>query len=256
MSKRQMVAGVMSASLLVAALPGLAFAQDAEPYAAEQVEWLLQSWSDGEAMMDIPEGVETTLFLSGGDVNGSAGCNSYFGSYDIDESSLSFGPMGVTAMICGEPAQSVEDAYLPLLETTAGWSVDDEGMLSLTDAAGTVVLVYGEPPVDITGTEVDALVAELENLQAQIDEASAEVAALAEDAASVNVKKITNRISANESDIAALQETTKGLNVANLKKRISANESDIAALQESDKKQDERITALEEAALEAVPLPE
>jgi heat shock protein HslJ len=260
MNKRQLVAGVLGASLLATALPGLAFAQDEEmPHAAEGVEWTLESISDGEALADVPEGVETTLFLNGGELVGNAGCNSYFGSYEIDETNLSFpNPFGMTQSICEGPAQDVEDAYMPLLESSAGWEVE-EGMLSLSDAEGTVTLVYGEPPVEITATDVDALAAELESLQAQIDEAAAAVTLLAEEAASVNVSKITKRISTNETDIAALQDKTQGLNVDNIKKRLSTAEKAITnldnqmanvkksldSLDQVDKNQKKRIETLE-----------
>ena len=126
-------------------------------------------------------------------------------------------------------------------------------LLAVALLAGSAIGVAGQSEVE---TRPAAIASVDELFSVTLDEASAEVTALAEDAASVNVKKITNRIGANEDDIAALQEKTTGLSIANLKKRIGANEDAIAALQESDRKQDERITALEEAALEAVPLPE
>lgn len=264
MNKRQLIAGALGTALLVSALPGLAFAQDEEmTYAAEDVQWALGTLA-GEP---VPEDVEVTMLLSGGEVNGSAGCNSYFGNYEIDEAGLTFPePFGVTAMICEGPQQETEDAYLPLLQTTAGWVVDDEGMLHLSDAEGTEILVYGQPPVDITATDIATLTAELESLQMQIDEASEAVDELIAAAESVNVKKITNRIAANEDSIAALEKKTKGLNVDNLKSRIKANEEAIAsltkqvnnlknrvkALEENDKVQDERLTAIEEA----IPVPE
>jgi heat shock protein HslJ len=266
MNKRQLVAGALSASLLVAALPGLASAQDENPLAAENLEWLLGSYAQDGAMVDVPEGVETTLLLSGGQATGSAGCNTYFGAYEIDADSLTFPePFGTTRMLCQGPSQVVEDAYLALLSATGGWVVQD-GTLDLSDADGVTTLVFVEPPVPVTASDIAALTAELESLQMQIDEASAEVTALTEAAESVNVKKITNRIAATEEDIAALQKKTNGLNVDNLKKRISATEAAIADLDQQmtnvkkrvkdlenvAKDHEDRITALEEQ----VPVPE
>ena len=43
MNKRRLIAGALSASLLVSAMPGLALAQDEEPFAAEGVEWVLDT---------------------------------------------------------------------------------------------------------------------------------------------------------------------------------------------------------------------
>jgi len=284
MNTRQMVAGVLGASLLATALPGLAFAQDEEmPYAAEGIEWGLTSISDGEVLADVPEGVEVTLLLNEGDVAGNAGCNSYFGSYSIDETSLTFpDEFGMTRALCQSPEQDVEDAYMPLLQSTASWVVED-GTLSLSDADGMVTLVYSEPPVQVTATDVDALATELVNLQAQIDEAATAVALLAEEAASVDVNKITKQVSTNETDIAALQNKTKGLNVDNIKQRLSTAEKAIAnldkqmvnvkkrldsldqvdknqkkrieTLEKQNKDQEDRIAKLEDAVFQAANLP-
>ena len=239
MSKTQkLVAGALGVALLAAALPGAAVAQDetAEPeaYAAEGIDWVLTSYAVADGLIEVPEGVETTLLLNGGQVVGNAGCNSYFGSYAIDATSLTFPqPFGVTMQLCPGPEQAVEDAYLPLLESTAGWSVD-EGSLVLTDATGAQILVYAEAPVEVTGSDIAALTAALGDLQAQIDTAEAEIAALIEAAESVNVDRIRNRISANEEAIAEINTT-----IGKLRNRIRT-------LEETAADHEERIAALEE----------
>ena len=268
-----MLAGALSVSLLAGALPGLALAQDeAAAYPAEGVEWQLQTLAGG----DVPAGVDVSLFMNGGSVNGSAGCNSYFGSYTIDATSLTFpDPFGSTQKLCDEPAQSVEDQYLPALQATAAWAVDDEGLLRLSDADGNESLVFGEPPVEITASDIEALAETLTNLQAQIDQAEADVAAVAETTASIPVNKFDKRVTKVENSVAALETKTDGLNVANLKKRLTALESAVAdlqrqmdnvkknltelkktddnlrkrtkALEDENKAQDERIAALEAA---------
>lgn len=265
MNRRQLVAGALSASLLVTALPGLALAQTEEPFTAEDTEWTLSSFADGEAMTVVPEGVEVTLLMSGGEAGGSAGCNTYLGSYEITADTLAFVDFAVTEMLCPEPEQGVEDAYLPLLAGVAAWAVDGT-VLSLSDSTGAVTLVFGDAPVQVTESSVAALEAELESLQTQIDEAAAEVVELSEAAASVNVKKITNRIGVNEDDISALQTKTKGLNVDNIKKRLSAAESAIEKLNNQLTNVKKRVTDLEKVAKdhearitaleEAVPVPE
>lgn len=275
MNKRSLLAGALSASLLAGALPGLALAQEeAVLYPVEGVQWQLQTLAGG----DVPEGVEVTLFMNGGNVNGSAGCNSYFGGYVIDATSLTFpDPFGVTQKLCDEPAQSVEDQYLPALQATAGWTVDDEGLLRLTDADGNESLVFGEPPVEITATDIAALAETLASLQAQIDQAEAEVVAVAEATANIPVNQFDKRVKAVEKRVADLEDKTKGLNVDGLKKRISANEKAIAelqaqvetlqktidrfrdrikALEEADKDHVKRIKALEEAVFVPTPASE
>jgi heat shock protein HslJ len=248
MHKRQLFAGALTAGLLVSALPGLVFAQDDDAAASpEGVEWTLTTLA-GEP---VPEGVETTLLLSGGEAVGNAGCNSYFGSYELDGDSLTFpDPFGVTRMFCEGPQMEVEDAYLPLLQATATWSIDDEGALSLADADGAVQLVYAEAPVDITASDVDALVATLGDLQTQIDEASAEVAALTAAAESIDVNRFDRRLNAAEQSISGLEEQVGDVNSVNLRRRIVALEETVARLDRTIDRFRERIIALEDTTKE------
>jgi heat shock protein HslJ len=269
MDKHRLSVGVLGMALLVASAPGVALAQDdaTDTLTPEDIDWTLTTMA-GSA---VPADVEVTLRLSGGEVVGNAGCNSYFGSYELDGDALTFSsPLGVTRKLCEGTAQEVEDSYLPLLEANAGWSIDEANVLSLIDGDGAVQLVYSELPVEITASDVDALVATLGDLQAQIDEAVAEVAALEERAASVNVNKFDKRLTATEESVKKLETKTEGLNVEGLKKRISALETTteaqqaqiaeinktinklrnrIKVLEASDQEQAAQIAALEAAVL-------
>jgi len=253
MKTRQLLAGALSASLLLSALPGLALAQDEDTQVTpEGVEWTLATLA-GEA---VPESVTTTLFMSGGEVVGDAGCNSYFGSYELDGDALTFPtPFGSTLKMCEEEAMAVEGAYLPLLQATASWAIDEEGALSLADADGAVQLVYGEATVDVTTSDVDALVATLGDLQAQIDAAAAEVAAVAAETAAIPVNRFDKRVSEVERRadthgrrITELERTTEGLNVQGLQRRISALEETVTRLDRTIDRFRDRILALESTA--------
>jgi heat shock protein HslJ len=244
MNQRRSVAVILGAALLAGALPGLASAQDevaAEPYPAEGIAWQLDSYAADGVAVDVPAEVTVTLYLSDGDVVGNAGCNSYFGSYIIDATSLSFPtPLASTLMLCEGPGQDIETTYLATLSTVAGWTIDEVGALRLSDAEGTEILVYSEPPIDITATDVAALAQELASLQAQIDTAESEIVALTEAAESANIDKLRERTKANEDAIAELQTT-----VGKLRNRIKANEDAIAELQTTVGKLRNRIKALE-----------
>ncbi len=255
MNTRKSLIGALAASMLLGALPGVALAQDAEAeITPEGVEWALTTLA-GDA---VPAEVEATLFLSGGEVVGNAGCNSFFGSYELDGEALTFPtPFGSTLKMCEETAMAVEGAYLPLLQDSATWAIDDEGALSLADAEGAVQLVYGEAPVDITESDIETLVATLGDLQAQIDEASAEVAALAEATASIPVNKFDKRVTQVEKDVVKLQDKTKGLNVDGMKGRISELELEtasqaekIASINLTINKLRDRIKVLEATAVD------
>ena len=193
--------------------------------------------------------------LSDGEVVGSAGCNSYFGTYELDGESLTFpSPFGATAMLCEGPAQETEDAYLPLLQATATWSLDEEGALNLADAEGTVQLVYTEAPIDVTASDVGALVAALDDLQAQIDDASAEVNALAKEAKAINVNKLDKRLRAVEDGVAALDQRLGKTNPTKMQQRLTAvekvaadNTKAIAALDKAVTKFKNRVKAVEKS---------
>ncbi len=265
MKIQRLLAGALGTTLLLGTLPGMALAQeDTSDITPEGVEWTLTTLAGDP----VAEGVEVTLFLSGGEVVGNGGCNSYFGSYELDGDALTFpNPFGITQKLCEDPVMAVEDAYLPLLQDTATWAIDEDGVLSLADADGAVQLVYGEATVDVTESDVEALVATLGDLQDQIDEAAAEVAAVAAETAAIPVNKFDKRVK-------KLEDKTKGLNVEGLKKRISELEKEtvdqaakiadinltinklrnrIQVLEATDEEQEERIAALEQAVLQTAP---
>ncbi len=272
MNTRKLIASALGASLLLSALPGVVLAQDdAAALDPEGVEWTLTTL----ASEPVVEGLEVTLFLSGGEVVGNAGCNSYFGSYELTDDTLIFpNPFGVTQKLCDDAVMAVEDVYLPLLQETAGWTIDEAGALSLSDADGAVQLIYGEAPIDVTMSDVDALVATLGDLQAQIDAASAEVAAVAAETAAIPVNRFDKRVADVERRtdnqgrrITEVERKTEGLNVQGLQRRIAALEETVTrldrtidrfrdriiAVEQSAQDHEDRIKALEEAAL--VPTP-
>jgi heat shock protein HslJ/uncharacterized coiled-coil protein SlyX len=261
-----LMTSALGASLLISVLPAAAMAQDdAAVLSPEGVEWTLATLA-GEP---VAEGSDITLFLSGGEVVGNAGCNSYFGSYELSGDTLTFpNPFGVSLKFCEDAVMAVENMYLPLLQDTATFALTDEGALELADSSGTVQLVYGETVVDVTMSDVDALVATLGDLQAQIDAASAEVAAVAAETAAIPVNQFDKRVADLErrtdnqgQRITELERRTEGLNVQGLQRRISALEEAVTrldrttdrfrdrliALEEADKVSDERIQALEDA---------
>jgi heat shock protein HslJ len=87
--------------------------------------------------------------------SGFAGCNNFFGSYELDGSSLKFGPVGTTRMFCEGPADEVEMRFMESLEQTRTWELRDGTLLHLD---GTKVLarfakVHDEQNIQaITGT--------------------------------------------------------------------------------------------------------
>ena len=177
MTSIRAVVTALTAALLMALVPLVAAAQD-EPAPPEEVGWTLDSYFGGGSLVDVPAGVVATLLLEGGQATGNGGCNSFFGSYHIDGSTISFDDaIGRTLMLCEGDAQVVEDAYLATLPTAVSWSIED-GALRLDNAGGEVVLAFGAGMVDVPQADIGQVLALLNDLQVQVGALEERVATL------------------------------------------------------------------------------
>jgi len=102
-------------------------------------EWVL-TLLDGATPID---GTTITLAFAESTVEGSAGCNTYGGSYSVKADSLQFEGIYATEMGCMEPEGVLEQeqAYLGALRAVAAFELGSEG-LALTDEAGTELLTF------------------------------------------------------------------------------------------------------------------
>ncbi len=80
-------------------------------------------------------------------ISGSAGCNTYFGTYAVSDSEFSFGDVANTEMWCMEPAgvMDQEQAFLAALASVASYRLT-EGRLELLDGTGGVILAFEPQP--------------------------------------------------------------------------------------------------------------
>jgi heat shock protein HslJ len=58
--------------------------------------------------------------------SGFTGCNNFFGSYELDGSSLKFGPLGATRMFCEGVSGEIEIKFMQALEQTRTWELRDD----------------------------------------------------------------------------------------------------------------------------------
>lgn len=111
--------------------------------------WRVTGYNNGQQAFVTVLG-DTTLtlaFATDGRVSGSAGCNSYSGSYASADASLSFGPAATTRKMCAEPAQIMEQEqqFLQALRTVA--SARQEGdRLELRTADGALAVSLTRAP--------------------------------------------------------------------------------------------------------------
>lgn len=110
--------------------------------------WELTGYGDPDSLTPPVPGSQITLTFDGENVGGSAGCNSYGGSYTLNGSQLTFGEMPMTQMACVDNAiMTQETDYMGLLWQTDAFTIrlsteDGNDTLTLTSDAAT--LVYSE----------------------------------------------------------------------------------------------------------------
>lgn len=118
--------------------------------------WRLESYagSDGQLVEVIP-GSEVTAEFADGQINGSAGCNRYFGSYELSGQDLTMaGPFGITEMFCDSPPgiMDQESQYIATLQDAASYEIDGD-QLQIANANGEIILVYAlVQPTSLEGT--------------------------------------------------------------------------------------------------------
>ena len=106
----------------------------------EGSKWLLASYGDQDSPQAVIEDTRGTAEFSEGDVTGTAGCNTYFGSYEVDGQELAFGPVASTEMYCMDPEglMDQEYAYLQALGKAEQYEIK-EGNLIITGTEGQVL---------------------------------------------------------------------------------------------------------------------
>ncbi|MDF1515013.1 MAG: META domain-containing protein [Anaerolineae bacterium] len=111
--------------------------------ALEDEVWVLTGWNTGSAISSLIIDSEITLELADGQVSGTAGCNNYFGSYQLKDDTLSFGPIASTEIACMEPegVMEQETGYLKALAQVASFHIEGTA-LTMYDKAGTTLLTF------------------------------------------------------------------------------------------------------------------
>jgi heat shock protein HslJ len=94
-----------------------------------------------EAVNDVPvTGTRPpTLRLSNGRVTGSSGCNSFSGSYKLNQERLEFGPLATTRMACEPAAMEQEARFLSILAAARSYSRYGNGSLSIIAPDGRAI---------------------------------------------------------------------------------------------------------------------
>jgi len=115
----------------------------AKQAALEGTVWHLTGYNTGSAISSLTLDTEVTATLTDGQIEGSAGCNTYFASYALDGSHIEIGPVANTEMYCMEP-EGVMDQEMDYLATLAAADTYEiaRDTLTIFDAEGTRLLTY------------------------------------------------------------------------------------------------------------------
>ncbi len=124
--------------------------------ALEDTLWTLVSYGDPSNPQGVLEDSEITAEFDSaeGTVNGSAGCNNYFGSYEVDGETITFDPLGSTMMACPEPEgiMDQETAYLAALGSAVTYHIEGD-RLEMRNADGALVLQFTAKPTAVAAGE-------------------------------------------------------------------------------------------------------
>jgi heat shock protein HslJ len=97
--------------------------------------WVVEYIGERPVIDNSPATIE---FAGNGRVGGNASCNRFVGEYVLSGSSLSFGKLGATKMMCPPALMEQEARFLAALEWVAKAQMRD-GLLNLLDAKDGVV---------------------------------------------------------------------------------------------------------------------
>lgn len=118
-----MRATILRATILVLLLSGCSLLNGGAS-ASLDGEWLLQAGTNQGAPVPIVPGSRITLKIDGQQAGGSAACNLYGGTIEVNGSAISISALSMTEMACQENLMASEAAYLAALPrvTTAARS--------------------------------------------------------------------------------------------------------------------------------------
>jgi heat shock protein HslJ len=103
-----------------------------EPVSLEGSSWQVIGHNNGiQAVVSFIIGTEITAnFGEDGTLSGSAGCNNYNATYEVDGDNISIGPAAATRMFCQESEGIMEQEvqFLAALETASTYLIEVDNM--------------------------------------------------------------------------------------------------------------------------------
>jgi heat shock protein HslJ len=116
------------------------------PLSLTNTSWQVQSYNNGQGGVTtlIPDTSMTAVFGDDGTLSGSSGCNAFAGTYTVDGTSISIGPLATTLLACDQAVMDQEQAFLTALQASTQFQLTATRMsMRSDDGALQVDLVPG-----------------------------------------------------------------------------------------------------------------
>jgi heat shock protein HslJ len=110
--------------------------------ALADTRWIVTGYNNGkQAVVSIGPDTSMTLeFDSENAISGTAGCNSFRGSYSSDSDNLTVGEIAATRRLCEDVVMAQEKLFLEALNRSASWRVEGN-RLEIRDVGGAMLLI-------------------------------------------------------------------------------------------------------------------
>jgi heat shock protein HslJ len=106
-------------------------------------KWTLISFAAGMTTNVLAGTTITATFSDGGTVSGSAGCNNYLATYQVQNTKLTIGKPETSNTTCNSPTgiMDQEAIYLSNLQGTGSYAINGD-LLTVYDLTGKILLTY------------------------------------------------------------------------------------------------------------------
>jgi heat shock protein HslJ len=118
--------------------------EPAAPVEFEGTVWSMRFQDYGNGLTPLLTGSEVTALFEGGNLSGSAGCNTYTTTYTLDGDNFEAAEVVSTRMACEEP-EGIMDQEAKFLENiqNAVKLIQTGGLIQLLDAEGNTIVAFG-----------------------------------------------------------------------------------------------------------------
>lgn len=116
---------------------GCGNAQDSQMAQEQQImaKWMLSALVDSGKQINVGGGEKSAFIeFKGKELNGNAGCNNFFGSYQLEGNQLTISGAGMTRMMCAPESMAIEDALSKLFTESSSVQLQGNTLILQKDS--------------------------------------------------------------------------------------------------------------------------